>query len=243
MATCTTPRGCRRFHCHPRVWFAGIESIGYSQMGVALIHDAGWDWRPASMPPAYSLGLGERVVAAVMAGQSRQAVASIFGVSVASVVKWSGRDFAAWLGIVPRQDSTAGKPKLGPISKQGDRYLRRLYVIGAMAVLRRARAHLEVADAASGAQAAQSCGSGARQQDGTHGVGAHGQGRDLSCTGHRRQIACGRRARHSGVTSVPLALAHQGDGRPPPRRRSPKWASERRRLQATVFDFKRFRIG
>jgi transposase len=55
----------------------------------------------------------------------------------------SGRDFAAWLGIVPRQDSTAGKPKLGPISKQGDRYLRRLYVIGAMAVLRRARAHPE----------------------------------------------------------------------------------------------------
>ena len=55
----------------------------------------------------------------------------------------SGRDFAAWLGIVPRQDSTAGKSKLGPISKQGDRYLRRLCVVGAMAVLRRARTHPE----------------------------------------------------------------------------------------------------
>ena len=33
----------------------------------------------------------------------------------------SGRDFAAWIGLVPRQDSTGGKQKLGPISKQGDR--------------------------------------------------------------------------------------------------------------------------
>jgi transposase len=38
----------------------------------------------------------------------------------------SGRDFAAWIGIVPRQDSTGGKQKLGPISKQGDQYLRRI---------------------------------------------------------------------------------------------------------------------
>ena len=35
----------------------------------------------------------------------------------------SGRDFAAWIGLVPRQDSTGGKQKLGPISKQGDQYL------------------------------------------------------------------------------------------------------------------------
>ena len=51
----------------------------------------------------------------------------------------SGRDFAAWIGIVPRQDSTGGKQKLGPISKQGDRYLRRILVVGAIAVLRRAQ--------------------------------------------------------------------------------------------------------
>jgi transposase len=47
----------------------------------------------------------------------------------------SGRDFAASLGIVPRQDSTGGKTKLGPISKRGNGYLRRLLVNGAMAVL------------------------------------------------------------------------------------------------------------
>jgi transposase len=40
---------------------------------------------------------------------------------------------------VPRQDSTGGKQKLGPISKQGDRYLRRILVVGAIAVLARAR--------------------------------------------------------------------------------------------------------
>jgi transposase len=47
----------------------------------------------------------------------------------------SGRDFAAWIGLVPRQDSTGGKQKLGPISKQGDRYLRRILIVGAIAVL------------------------------------------------------------------------------------------------------------
>ena len=51
----------------------------------------------------------------------------------------SGRDFAAWIGLVPRQDSTGGKQKLGPISKQGDQYLRRILVVGAHAILKRAR--------------------------------------------------------------------------------------------------------
>ena len=46
-----------------------------------------------------------------------------------------GRDFAAWLGLVPRQHSTGGKPKLGRISKMGQRDLRRLLVIGAMATV------------------------------------------------------------------------------------------------------------
>ncbi len=53
----------------------------------------------------------------------------------------SGRDFAAWIGLVPRQHSTGGKERLGGISKQGDRYPRRLLVIGATAVVRHARQH------------------------------------------------------------------------------------------------------
>src|SRR6516165_5180940 len=55
----------------------------------------------------------------------------------------SGRDFAAWIGLVPRQASTGGKQKLGPISKQGDRYLRRILVVGAHSVLRRAKQNPE----------------------------------------------------------------------------------------------------
>jgi len=55
----------------------------------------------------------------------------------------SGRDFAAWIGLVPRQDSTGGKQKLGPISKQGDRYVRRILVVGAHSVLRRAKENPE----------------------------------------------------------------------------------------------------
>jgi len=47
----------------------------------------------------------------------------------------SGREFAAWLGLVPRQSSTGGKARLGGISKRGDGYLRRLLVNSAHTVL------------------------------------------------------------------------------------------------------------
>ena len=47
-----------------------------------------------------------------------------------------GRDFAAWLGLVPRQHTTGGKPRLGKTSKMGQRDLRRLLITGAIAVVR-----------------------------------------------------------------------------------------------------------
>ena len=46
-----------------------------------------------------------------------------------------GRDFAAWLGLVPKQASTGGKQKLGAISRMGERTLRRLLIIGSSAVV------------------------------------------------------------------------------------------------------------
>lgn len=52
----------------------------------------------------------------------------------------SGREFAAWLGLVPRQNSTGGKTRLGGISKRGNRYLRRLMINGASANLLRSKA-------------------------------------------------------------------------------------------------------
>jgi transposase len=108
----------------------------------------------------------------------------------------SGRDFAAWIGLVPRQHSTGGKERLGGISKQGDRYLRRLLVIGATAVVRHARQHPQkhpwimrllakkpaklVAVAVANKMAA-------------HRLGDHGQGRILSSAG-----ACCRRLKRLG---------------------------------------------
>jgi transposase len=53
----------------------------------------------------------------------------------------SGRNFSAWIGLVPKQRSSGGRERLGSISKQGDRYLRSLFVTGAFAVIRYAKIH------------------------------------------------------------------------------------------------------
>ncbi len=57
-----------------------------------------------------------------------------------------GRGFSAWLGLVPRQHTTGGKPRLAGISKVGQRDLRRLLVTGAMAVVQHANRRSEIAD-------------------------------------------------------------------------------------------------
>ena len=57
-----------------------------------------------------------------------------------------GRDFSAWLGLVPRQHTTGGRPRLGRISKMGQRDLRRLLVTGAMAVVQHAVRRGEITD-------------------------------------------------------------------------------------------------
>ena len=51
----------------------------------------------------------------------------------------NGRELAAWIGLVPRQNATGGRQRLGKISKQGDQYLRWLLVAGAMSVVRHAK--------------------------------------------------------------------------------------------------------
>ena len=82
--------------------------------------------------------------------QDSQRLATIPGVGIISATALaasvpdpklfrSGREFAAFLGLVPRQNSSGGKARLGRISKMGDRYLRKLLVVGATSVIRRAR--------------------------------------------------------------------------------------------------------
>ncbi len=51
----------------------------------------------------------------------------------------SGRDMAAWIGLVPKQNSSGGKEKLGGVTKAGNRYLRTMLMIGALSVIKRAR--------------------------------------------------------------------------------------------------------
>lgn len=82
--------------------------------------------------------------------QASQRLATIPGVGVITAtalsativdpsVFRSGRELAAFLGLVPRQNSSGGKDRLGRISKMGDGYLRKLLVVGATSVIRRAR--------------------------------------------------------------------------------------------------------
>ena len=67
-------------------------------------------------------------------------IASVIAASVPdpSVFK-SGRDFAAWLGLTPRQNSSGGKQTLGAITKQGNRYIRKLLVLGGDLAAKRRR--------------------------------------------------------------------------------------------------------
>ena len=92
----------------------------------------------------------------------------------------SGREFAAWLGLVPRQHSTGGKERLGRISRQGNRSIRQLLIVGAHSALLRSkevRANAWVQRLLS-LRPAQGCGS-ARQQDRAHRLGDDVKGRNL----------------------------------------------------------------
>src|SRR6202171_502630 len=89
----------------------------------------------------------------------------------------SGRNFSAWIGLVPKQHSSGGKDRLGSISKQGDRDLRSLLMIGA--------------------EASEGCRHRARQQDRQNGLGHDGQRRALQRT--RRTCGVNEIAPVSGV--------------------------------------------
>jgi len=66
--------------------------------------------------------------------------ASALAASVADPLQFrSGREFAAWLGLTPLQHSSGGKERQGRISKMGDRYLRKLLIVGMTSLVRRAK--------------------------------------------------------------------------------------------------------
>ena len=105
-----------------------------------------------SMVKAHILELDRAIVADVRRNESAKRLMAIPGVGpllasamVAAVpdpaMFKSGRNLAAWIGLVPRQSSSGGKERLGGITKQGNRYLRQLLFVGAMAVIRYAERH------------------------------------------------------------------------------------------------------
>jgi transposase len=111
----------------------------------------------------------------------------------------SGRDFSAWIGLVPKQHSSGGREKLGGISKQGDRYLRSLFTAGALPLRQNPRHQAPaVAHGFVGAATDEGRRHRARQQNRQNGLGDHGQGRALQRT---------RRTR--GVTEIALGITRR----------------------------------
>jgi transposase len=96
----------------------------------------------------------------------------------------SGRQFAAWLGLTPLQNSSGGKERLGRISKMGDKYLRRLLVIGATALVRQFRNRPDKATPHFCVAAGEKAGAGRDrrhgQQDGADRLGADDARRNIS---------------------------------------------------------------
>ncbi len=94
--------------------------------------------------------LDAKIMAAHRASELSQRLEAIPGVGpriatalVASIADpkafKSGRQMAAWIGLVPKQNSSGGKEKLGGVTKAGDRYLRPMLMIGALSVIKRVK--------------------------------------------------------------------------------------------------------
>lgn len=107
----------------------------------------------------------------------------------------SGRNLAAWIGLVPWQNSSGGKERLSGITKQGDRYLRQLLVVGALAVVRYAQRNTPaMAGAAAGPANDKGRDRGLGQQDRSDSLGDHDHRRALSRAGPAGRIDIGQAA-------------------------------------------------
>ena len=161
-------------------------------------------------------GLDKRVTLAHRANADSKRLEAIpgFGVILSTAVVATmtdpkafrtGREFAAWIGLVPRQNSTGGKDRLGSISRAGRS-------LSAAAI--RPRCHIDcqdrtraagevpLADAASRPAAVQGCCGRVGQQDGADRLGSVGKGRDLSDADTLKQ----RRHRSGGLKMSALGM-------------------------------------
>jgi transposase len=109
----------------------------------ALVNDMCAEWTALDRRIAT---YDDEFVATARANQAARRLTTIPGIGVLNATALSaavgngatfarGRDFAAWLGLVPRQSTTGGKPKLLGISKRGNKYLRKLLIHGARSAM------------------------------------------------------------------------------------------------------------
>ena len=141
-----------------------------------------------------------------------------------------GRDFGAWLGLVPRQESTGDRTILGKISKRGNKYVRTLFVQAAHVVLvkrpTRGNARADALDRQGlEAHAPQPGGDRARQQAGAHRLG---RARTRACLSAAELGPCRVKDRSLGSTK-------RMDATPLRHPRSPLVVSERRWLRGDGF--------
>ena len=137
------PRGRRKLEQRLAVMVAEADWGGMSPRIRALIEDMRAEWAALDRRIA---AFDEEFAAKARADEAARRLATIPGIGVmnataliAAIGKGQtfarGRDLAAWLGLVPRQATTGGKPRLLGISKRGNTYLRKLLIHGARAAM------------------------------------------------------------------------------------------------------------
>jgi transposase len=142
-----TPRTGRLYLQRQMPWLLGEDGGGLSERMRGILHPLWSEWQHLEEKVAE---ITREIELIAKTDDSSRRLMSVPGIGpivatalVAAVGDGTafrrGRDLAAWLGLVPRQHSTGGKPKLLGVSKRGNPYVRRLFIQGAHAVLTRKR--------------------------------------------------------------------------------------------------------
>ena len=136
------PQGRRKLEDHLRTLLEGQEAI-LSPRVWSLLNDMQAEWHALD---SRIEALTDEFAAQAKTDEAARRLATIPGIGVLNATALvaavgnaatfaRGRDLAAWLGLVPRQMTTGGKPRLMGITKRGNKYLRKLLVHGARAAL------------------------------------------------------------------------------------------------------------
>jgi transposase len=139
----TAPKGRRKLEQHLAMLLAGDGSAVLGARMRMLVEDMRAEWRELDRRIG---AFDDEFAAQARSDQAARRLATIPGIGVLNATALvaaigmregfaRGRDLAAWLGLVPRQITTGGKPRLVGITKRGNKYLRRLLIHGARAAL------------------------------------------------------------------------------------------------------------